>query len=62
LSTLHWAARCGKIERMKNLPKKKGAPLEGNNQSVTWVRGKLFQQKKASQIREIQFHGSRHRG
>ncbi len=47
---------------MKNLPQKKGGQLIGNNQEVPWLKAKLFQQKKASQIKAIQFYGSRHRG
>ena len=27
-----------------------------------WLKNKLFEQKKFSQIKQVQFHGSRHRG
>ncbi len=43
------------------LPKKKTAP-EAGKESVQWLRDKLFQQKKASQIRPVQFRGTQHRG
>jgi hypothetical protein len=47
---------------MKNLPHKKGGQPAENSQEVPWIKAKLFQQKKASQIKAIQFHGPRHRG
>lgn len=32
------------------------------DQSSNWFKGKAFDQRKTSQIRQVQFHGSRHRG
>lgn len=47
---------------MKNLANKKAGQLTAKSQEVPWIKAKFFQQKKAAQIKAIQFHGARHRG